>query len=139
MKTFISASIAAILLLSGITMYIFHLGKTTQVFCDNLELIYSVSKAEDWEQCLSLINKTEQIWLSKKTVLCAFTDHEELDEIEKTLSKLKESIMHQDKKDTRSYTSVLRILFKRLNENELPTWENILKHTPRNNEFHRML
>lgn len=139
MKVFISTSIATIILLTGVTTYIFHLMKTTQLFSEKVDAVYIASDNEDWKLCYKLINDIEQTWSSNKAVLCAFTDHEELDEIEKTLSDLKEFVLQEDKKEIKRFASMLQILFKKLKENELPIWENILGQTPYHTNMHRML
>lgn len=129
MKTFITAITVTILLLSGITSYLIYHNNTTKTFSDlTTKIISSVSK-EEWDMCEEHIQKFEDKWKKQKNVLSAFTDHEDLDSVEQTLKELKESIRYKNKEDTSRYASVLLTMIERLEKNELPTWENILRHT----------
>lgn len=127
MRTFIAALLVAALMLTGIGIYIGYLTKTTEELSNLVTEISEQAKQEKWEACKERIKTLTQQWEHHEKILCAFTDHGDLDEIRRTISEVDENARFEDSQNTAMYASVLLILIERLTENEYPTWENILK------------
>ena len=127
MKTFIASILVMVLMLTGFGIYIYYLTNTAEELVALINTISDLAKDENWEDCNSKVDNLMELWNRHEKVLCAFTDHGDLDEVKRSMNDLKESARYNDSQDTVMYSSVLLVLIDRLTENELPTLENILK------------
>lgn len=139
MKTFISALLVAMILLSGIVAYIFFLNQTAEKFITLTKEVAAYADFEDWENSSKKMQELEHIWKQKNNILRAFTNHDDLDQAEQTLFELKESVKFQNKENTSRFSAVMLSFIERLTDNESPTWENILRHTRKQTGGHTML
>ncbi len=130
MKTFITAIIVTLILLSGIFGYIVYLNSAADAFLSLTNDVAEHAEQKEWEACQKKTEQLEKIWKEKKDILCAFTDHGDLDKMEQTIYEMKESVRYRDEEETVRYAAVLISIIERLRDNESITWENILKiHT----------
>ena len=127
MKTFIASILVMVLMLTGFGVYIYYLTDTTEELVTLVNNVSDLAKDEKWEECNGKVDNLMELWDRHEKILCAFTDHGDLDEVKRSMNELKESARFSDSQDTVMYSSVLLVLIDRLTENELPTLENILK------------
>lgn len=131
MKTFMIAISVTLVMICGICFYVSYLNKTAQVFLDLTKEISRLADIEEWEMCQEKINRLKDNWKKHKKTLSAFTDHSALDTISRTIQEIEKTVAFCDREETVVYANVLLIQIKRLVEDERPTWENILRHTPK--------
>ena len=127
MKTFIASIVVLVTMLVGICLYAFHLTNVVGEFQGSIHQIQKKATDKQWEECKKNTKELTIKWKKHKNVLCFFTDHGDLDEVEKTLSELQTSVLFCNRSDTVMYSSMLHVLMERLVENEMPTLENILR------------
>lgn len=139
MKTFISALTVAVVLLGGIVTYILFLNHAADEFVALTKEVAAYANLEDWTECNKKMQDLEKMWNQKNNILRAFTDHDDLDKAEQTLFELKESVKFQNQENAARFSAVMLSLIERLTDNESPTWENILRHTPKKASKHKML
>ena len=139
MKTFISALSGTLVLLGGIIIYILYLNHAADEFVALTKEVATYADLEEWENCSKKMQDLEQTWNRKNKILRAFTDHDDLDKAEQTLFELKESVKFQNQENIARFSSVMLSFIERLTDNESPTWENILRHTPKGQSRHKML
>ncbi len=126
MKTFIASIVVLVTMLVGICLYAFHLTNVVGEFIDSINQIQKTATEKQWEECKKNMEELTKKWESRKKVLSFFTDHGDLDEVEKTLSELQTSVKFCNPSDAVMYSAMLHVLMERLIENEMPTLENIL-------------
>lgn len=127
MKTFISGILVAMLMIAGIVLYTNYLSYTIAELTSLITAASDAAKDGDWQGSKYNIDAFIDLWNCKDDILCAFINHEDLDEIKQSMYELKESIQYNDEQETVKYSSVLIVLIDKLKENELPTLKNILK------------
>lgn len=127
MKTFITAIVVTLLLLFGICGYIVYLNSAADTFLSLTNSVTECAEQNEWETCQKKAEQLEKMWKEKKDMLCAFTDHGDLDKMEQTIYEVKESVRYRDEEETVRYAAVLVSIIERLRDNESITWENILK------------
>lgn len=127
MKTFIASIVVLVTMLLGICLYAFYLTNVVDEFKGSINQIQKTATEKQWEECKKNTEELTKKWESRKKVLSFFTDHGDLDDVEKTLSELQTSVLFCNPSDAVMYSSMLHVLMERLVENEMPTLENILK------------
>lgn len=127
MKTFIASIIVLVTMLFGICLYAFYLTNVVDEFKDSINQIQKTATEKQWEECNKNTEELTKKWESRKKVLCFFTDHGDLDEVEKVLRELQTSVRFCNPQDAVKYLAKLHVLMERLVENEMPTLENILR------------
>ena len=138
MKTLLFVILATLILFAGIGLYIYELNCMTKMFFISIDSIQTDIKSNNWEMCENQVNKLEAEWKEKKKLLSAFTDHGDLDNAEETMCELKTSIFHRNVEESLKSAEKLRVYFWRIQENESPTWENILKYSLVGGVVHNM-
>ena len=126
MKTFLLAIAATVFMLCGTCFYIHYLNEATRALDESAKKIELFSEKKEWDSCEKEVKFLEKNWQKQNDILCAFTDHAELDEIKKTINELSESVQFKDFEETHLHAKKLRILTDRMRENEYPTLKNIL-------------
>ena len=126
MKTFIASIVVLITMLFGIGLYAIYLTDVVDGFMGSINQIQKTATEKQWEKCNKNTDELTKKWKTHKKVLCYFTDHGDLDEIEKALSELQTSVRFCNPSDAVMYSAMLHVLMERLMENEMPTLENIL-------------
>ena len=127
MKTFIASIVVLITMLFGIGLYAIYLTNVVDEFNGSIYLIQKTATEKQWEECEKSTEELTKTWENHKKALSFFTDHGDLDEVEKTLSKLQSSVKFSNPSDVVMYSSMLHVLMERLVENEMLTFENILR------------
>jgi len=126
MKTFIASIVVLVTMLLGIFLYLNYLTNVVDELMCFIEQIQQTATEKHWSDCSENIKELKKMWDKHKKVLCFFTDHGDLDEVEQALSKLQTSVQFCNVSDSLKYSAMLNVLLKRLVENEMPTTENIL-------------
>jgi len=101
---------------------------------DNLSLQLSIQlnelekkvQSEDWSETQILINTIEKTWKDKSKVLMLVIDHEEMEKVNLSLSKIKNYILVKDKPLTLGEIANLNFSIKHIRENESLSLQNIL-------------
>ena len=126
MKTFISSLIVLTLLLIGINVYTRYLESTINDISEQVKIVGESAYKKDWEYCKDNVKKLVHIWSKKEPVLAMFNDHEDVDNIKLSISKLKESVLHENYEETFKCLGETNILLDRIKKNSTLTLENIL-------------
>ena len=132
MKTFIIAIIATSVILSGIFVYIFYMNHTMETFLSLTNAVAEYAQKEEWNQCHQTVKQLEQEWSKRKNLLCAFTDHGDLDKMEQELYEMSKCVFYQNEEDVVRCATILASIIERVKDNESITWENILKTYTKN-------
>lgn len=127
MKTFVISIFVLFFMLFGIGKYIDYVSDITEELDECVCQISNLAKENLWEDCNIYVVKLLATWENSKKILYVFMDHGDIDEIESTIFKLKESAYFQDTHNTVIHASVLLRQIKRIEEDELPSYENILQ------------
>ncbi len=126
MKTFIASLIVLTLLLIGINVYTRYLESTINDISEQVKIVGESAYKKDWEYCKDNVKKLVHIWSKKEPVLAMFNDHEDVDNIKLSISKLKESVLHENYEETFKCLGETNILLDRIKKNSTLTLENIL-------------
>lgn len=127
MKTFIASIVVLVTMLFGIGLYAIYLTNVVDEFMVSIHQIQKTATEKQWEECNKNADELAKKWETHKKMLCFFTDHGDLDEVEKTLSELQASVKFCNPSDAVMYSAMLHVLMQRLVDNEMPTLENILR------------
>lgn len=139
MKTFIASLAVLGILIAGISVYSVYLENTTDDLLSNLDKVSECSYKEQWEECRHQTDKLIEIWIKNQPVLSMFNDHEDIDEINLSISALKESVKFEDTEHTFKSLEETKILIERIRKNETLSLENILRLSPDGLSCHNML
>ncbi len=139
MKMLLTVMLSAFIIISGIVVYVVYLNHISNTFIICVNTITKSAEENNWELAKENTEQLWDKWNKEKKILAAFTDHGDLDEVEKSICELRESVMHQNIETTARFASVLQILMERLKENEYPSWSNILKNAQFRHNMHNML
>lgn len=126
MKTFIASLVVLALLLIGINVYTYYLESTINDISEQVKIVSEAAYKKDWEYCKDNVKRLVDIWSEKEPVLAMFNDHEDVDNIKLSISKLKESILHENYEETFKCLGETNILLGRIKKNGTLTLENIL-------------
>ncbi len=139
MKMLVTVILSAVVIISSVIGYVYYLNHVTDIFMDFINSITASVNENNWDQAKETAGQLLHKWKKEKNILSAFTDHGDLDEIERGICELHKSVMYQNKETTARFASVLQILIERLKENEYPSWENVLKTAQFRHNMHNML
>ena len=126
MKTFIASLVVLALLLIGINVYTRYLEGTINDISEQVKIVGESAYKKDWEYCKNSVKTLVNIWSKKEPVLAMFNDHEDVDNIKLSISKLKESVLHENYEETFKCLGETNILLDRIKKNSTLTLENIL-------------
>lgn len=126
MKTFLSAILVFVLMLSGIAYSIFYVSNISEELQEDIISISKTAQAENWNECDISIKRFENEWNKNEKILYFFTDHKNIDEVRSVVEKIKVCVFYHNAEETVVHTSILYMLVEYIKENELPLAENIL-------------
>lgn len=139
MKTFIISLVVLAILITGVCVYSVYLDKTMSDLQENLECLLDCINKEQWDKCENEINCLSKNWEKNEPILAMFNDHEDIDNINLSVSDLKESIACKDTEHTLKSLKETKILLERIRKNETLSLENILGLAPVGLSCHIML
>lgn len=126
MKSVVVSVIIAAIVVAGSLFYTRSLEKVSEELIEINEQISQYIEAEDYSGANSEIERLSAYLDSRRAVLDAIGDHEEMDNIEMNLSELEEYAKGEKKTDALSRCHVLDFLFEHLPLNYKLKLENIL-------------
>ena len=84
------------------------LGKDSQRLEQSIEEIEKSARIEDWDQAESGVKKVTEIWSNVKGTWSALIDHQEIDNIDVTLSRLQMLVQTKELPSSLSEAAALR-------------------------------
>ena len=139
MKTFVTSMIVLLVLLVGIGIYSIYIDGVMQKIEKCVENISESAYKKEWSICKERIKELLEVWRKNEPVLAMFNDHEDVDNIEIAIGKLKENVLHENYENTFHALTETKILLERIKKNETFTLENVLKATHFGVVGHNML
>jgi len=88
--------------------------------------LYEVVRTNNWVSASQNLLKMENKWKDEKDSWAILVDHLEIDNINLSISKMKEYIKEKDTVDALAEISSLRLLFEHIPRKDSLTWTNIL-------------
>lgn len=126
MKSVVVSVIIAVIVVAGSLFYTRSLERVSGELIEINKQISERIEAEDYSGANSEIERLTEYLDSRRAVLDAIGDHEEMDNIEMNLSELEEYAKGEKKTDALSRCRVLNFLFEHLPLNYKLKLENIL-------------
>ncbi len=126
MRTFLIA--IGVLIIFSIVMvsYSVYLIGLEEEFLDLAEKISVKASESNWDDSKKITKEMTDKWNANKGILSVFNDHEDLDRVELALGDLQDNISYKNEEYTQKAISDIKILLKRLKNNESLSIENIL-------------
>lgn len=126
MKSVVVSVIIAVIVIAGSLFYTRSLEKVSGELIEINKQVSERIEAEDYSGANSEIERLTEYLDSRRAVLDAIGNHEEMDNIEMNLSELEEYTKGEKKTDALSRCRVLNFLFEHLPLNYKLKLENIL-------------
>lgn len=126
MKSVVVSVIIAVIVIAGSLFYTRSLEKVSEELIEINKQVSERIEAEDYSGANSEIERLNEYLESRRAVLDAIGNHEEMDNIEMNLSELEEYTRGEKKTDALSKCRVLDFLFEHLPLNYKLKFENIL-------------
>ncbi len=90
-----------------------------------IQLVSSTIRQEDWETAVKHSEKLEKLWKQKAKWWPVFLDHQEMDNIEFSLARVKEYVTSQDDALSLGQLSELKLMIEHIPRKEAVNLENI--------------
>lgn len=126
MKSFVISVIIAVCIIGGSLMYSFYLNDLSYELNILNNEITELILTENYASASEKISLLSEFAERKKPFLASTTDHNNIDNIEKTVSELKIYTEEKHKADALAKCELLKILFEHLPKNYSLRFENIL-------------
>ncbi|MDO0824487.1 DUF4363 family protein [Desulfosporosinus nitroreducens] len=126
MRTLLTIVIIVMLLLGGSFTSYRYIQTTTQTAGEHLELLEQSISIEKWEGAQKELSTVQQSWEKNNTWWSILLDHEEIDTIDISLSRLESLLARQDVTLSLAEVSTLKLLFENLHDKEKFTLKNVL-------------
>lgn len=119
--TAIIAITAAIITISIFSQNILH--RDSDILVQYIEKVEDSIKKDDWNQAENHINQNVKIWEDMKGTWSALVDHQEIDNIDVTMTRLQTLIKSKDTSSALSEAAALKKFF-----NHIPNKEKLSLH-----------
>jgi len=130
MKHTVKVVIALILLTSAIIFASLfaqsYLSKTSINYEEGVSEIEKGIRAGTWENVGSILDQTSDKWEKDKKLWAVLIDHAEIDNIDETLSRMREYIYARESSSALAEASALKLYFRHIPAKENLSIENIL-------------
>ena len=126
MRTLLTIVVIVMLLLGGSFTSYRYIQTTTHTAGEHLELLEQSISIEKWEGAQKELSTVHQSWDKSNTWWSILLDHEEIDTIDMSLSRLESLLARQDVTLSLAEVSTLKILFENLHDKEKFTLKNVL-------------
>ena len=126
MKTLIATLVLFAVLLGFGTFAYYYIDHTANELVSQAGLVEQQGTKENWpqaEKTFSILNST---WISSSTKWTALLDHQELDNINISMAKIRAYIKAKDIPGFRSEVAELKLLLKHIPEKEALNLKNVL-------------
>ena len=90
-----------------------------------IKLLSSTIRQQDWETAVEHSENLEKLWEQKAKWWPVFLDHQEMDNIEFSLARVKEYVISQDDSLSLGQLSELKLMIKHIPRKEAVNLENI--------------
>ncbi|MBP8818915.1 MAG: DUF4363 family protein [Syntrophomonadaceae bacterium] len=90
-----------------------------------IQLVSSTIRQQDWETAVKHSEKLEKLWEQKAKWWPVFLDHQEMDNIEFSLARVKEYVTSQDDALSLGQLSELKLMIEHIPRKEAVNLENI--------------
>ena len=90
-----------------------------------LKIVYEKVKSKEWDKAHQQLQLVDEKWGKIKDSWAVFLDHQEIDNIELSLSKMREYVKNGDKIQSLAEISLLKLLFEHIPEKEKFSFKNI--------------
>ncbi len=90
-----------------------------------IQLVSSTIRQQDWETAVKHSEKLEKLWEQKAKWWPVFLDHQEMDNIEFSLARVKEYVTSQDDALSLGQLSELNLMIEHIPRKEAVNFENI--------------
>lgn len=118
-------SVLILILLGGYIFYSYIL-ESSHLMDKELTTLDSSVRGAKWSSASSSILRVENKWSGMKDTWALFIDHQELDNINLSMTKIKQYIKGKDTIDSLAEISSLKLLFEHIPEKEALSMKNIL-------------
>lgn len=113
-------------LIVGMAVWFNHaLQETTEDLSRQIDGISQEIKHQDWAGAEEKSARLEQMWEEKARWWPAFLDHQEMDNIEFSLARVKEYVVSQDKALALGQLAELKLMIEHIPRKEMVNLENI--------------
>ncbi len=92
----------------------------------NIDQIITLVENEDWQQAETEVAVLDKLWQKKAGWWPVVLEHQEIDNIDFALARLKQYVANKDSTLTQSLLSELKVMVKHIPEKEAVNLENIL-------------
>lgn len=103
-----------------------YLSRTSMKLEQNISKIEQGIRSDSWENVGSILEQTSEQWLKNKKAWAALIDHAEIDNIDETLSRMKEFIYAREASSALAEASALKLYFRHIPSKEVLSLENVL-------------
>ncbi|MGE5473555.1 MAG: DUF4363 family protein [Ignavibacteriales bacterium] len=117
--------VLVIIFVSGLLMYDY-ISKTSKSIDTELAKLDKEVRINKWIPAYKILSTMENKWIDLKDKWALFVDHQEIDNIDLSISKMKEYIKKNDTVDALAEISSLRLLFEHIPKKESLTLTNVL-------------
>ncbi|MGE5328543.1 MAG: DUF4363 family protein [Deltaproteobacteria bacterium] len=126
MKSIIIISLALILIFTAGYLMTDYINKTSEAIDTELTRLDNEVRLNKWNSANKILNIMESSWNNTKNTWALLVDHQEIDNINLCISKMKEYIKGKDPVDALAEISSLKLLFEHIPQKDSLTWTNIL-------------
>ncbi|KLU64296.1 hypothetical protein DEAC_c37260 [Desulfosporosinus acididurans] len=126
MRTHITVVIILILLLGGSLVSYEFIQRTTQSLDSQISTVEQSISGQQWAMAQNKLKETQQRWDKNKIWWTILLDHQEIDKIDFSLSRLDKYLVTQNLPLSLGEVSTLELLISHISETEKFTLENIL-------------
>lgn len=120
------------IIILGVVLFIFagysgqsYLNTSSRKLDHQLVSVQSALSKKNWEQALKHIQTFEQNWSKTRKLWAVLTHHQEIDNVEQSLTKTREAIISRSYADARMEIETLRHFIKHIAERERFSLVNI--------------
>lgn len=119
--------VGLVILMVGLGAFTLHLlSGTTKDITSNFDHIYDLINNQDWKAAEEQITRSEKLWSKHKNWWAVVIDHQEIDNIDGSFSKIGEYIKSHDKALSSGELVVLKQILEHIPEKETVNLKNIL-------------
>ena len=125
MKVFICVLLILAILITGFIANYFYLKNKSDAILDNLLTLQKFAEKSDFENCKKSYDTLYKNCEECKDILFIFSNHKDLDDIYKSMLKIKVRVDYQKYDEVIEETEVAKQMIKDVPAKEAPTLENI--------------
>lgn len=125
MKVFICVMLILALLCGAFVFNYFYLKNKSDTILNNLIALQKSAREKDYEKCRASYDTLEKNWDKCKSALFIFSNHKDLDDIYKSMLKIKVRVDYKKYDEIIEEAEVAKQMITDVPNKEIPTPENI--------------